>query len=463
MSTFAERLRTARRAAGLSQTELAGDGISPSYVSLLESGRRRPSPAVAAQLAAKLGCSTSQLLDGEPSEHERRIQLELAYAELALRHDSSGDALERLKALLDEGDLGPRDAVEAALLLARALEQSGDLAGAIATLTPLFERACAGDVTVPLTRVALHLCYCHSVAGDLTRTVVLGEQALQTCREQGLQGTDDYFMVSSTVMYAYADLGDEAHANTWAEQLIDEAEAAGSGRGRAAVYWNAALLAERNGRLDDAVALSRRALAQLSEFGDSRDLARLKLASAEVLLLADPPRTFEAARALDLAQSELRRLGSELDLVTFHNLRSMVALFERDPVRAERLAREASERVPSDARSEELAQAHRTLGDALAAQDKRDEAVHHWRLATELHEVAGTPGRGGALTWRDLAERFRGAGQSEAAMQAYRAALDAAGVRDRTAALLAVIDELSRSRSEAALTTSSASPGHDQV
>src|SRR5918912_1422768 len=100
VTTFGERLKTLRRAAGLSQTELAGDGISPSYVSLLEAGRRTPSPAVAALLAAKLGCSTNELLDGEPSEHERRIQLELAYAELALRHDGSADAMNRLRTLL---------------------------------------------------------------------------------------------------------------------------------------------------------------------------------------------------------------------------------------------------------------------------------------------------------------------------------------------------------------------------
>src|SRR3954467_2028418 len=105
LTTFAERLRDQRRAAGLSQTELAGDGLSPSYISLLESGRRRPSPAVASLLAANLGRSTSQLLEGEPSEHERRIQLEWAYAELALRHDGAEEAVTRLKALLEEADL----------------------------------------------------------------------------------------------------------------------------------------------------------------------------------------------------------------------------------------------------------------------------------------------------------------------------------------------------------------------
>src|SRR3954452_5728525 len=130
LTTFAERLRDLRRAAGLSQTELAGDGISPSYVSLLESGRRKPSPAVAALLAAKLGCSTSELLDGEPSEHDRRVQLELAYAELSLRHEGASEAAGRLETLLAEPGLATGDRIEGTLLLARAKELSGDLSTA---------------------------------------------------------------------------------------------------------------------------------------------------------------------------------------------------------------------------------------------------------------------------------------------------------------------------------------------
>jgi transcriptional regulator with XRE-family HTH domain len=443
VTTFAERLRMLRRAAGLSQTELAGDGLSPSYISLLESGRRSPSPAVAALLAARLGCSTSQLLQGEPSEHERRVQLELAYAELALRHGGATDAMTRLSGLLDEPDLPTAEAVEAQLLLARAQEHAGDLGAAIATLSPLLDRARAGDRAVSLPRVAVHLCFCHSQAGDLTRTVAVGEQALEACRAQGLERTDDYFMLASTVMLAYADLGDEAHASAWAQQLIAEAEAVGSLGGQAALYWNASLLAEREGHLDDALHLSRRALARLGELGDSRDLARLKLASAEVLLAADPPRTSEAGQALEQAQGDLRRLGSELDVVTFEQLRSAVSLFEGDPARAEALAREATRRLPEQAGSEELSKAHRALGDAFAAQGVREQALEQWGLAGELHAASSNPGRGTALTWRDLAERFRSAGESDSAIRAYRAALDAAGVRDRTSAVLAVIAELS--------------------
>jgi transcriptional regulator with XRE-family HTH domain len=441
VTTFAERLRTLRRAAGLSQTELAGDGLSPSYVSLLESGRRHPSPAVAAQLAAKLGCSTSQLLDGEPSEHERRVQLELAYAELALRHDGVGEALGRLTALLAEQDLPLGHRGEAALLLADALERDGQLIAAIATLSPLFDEVRSGPSTISLPRVAVQLCFCHSQAGDLTRAIQVGEKALDACRQQGLAGTDEYFMLAATVMYAYMDAGDEAHAATWAAQLIEEAEAAGSRGGRAALYWNASLLAERESRIDDALKLSRKALAHMGELGDSRDLARLKVASAGVLLAADPPRVDEAREALARAKDELHRLGSEVDLVEFDQLRSTVALLALDTAEAEDLARGATRRLPEDAAAEQLSLAHRALGDALMAQGRPDEAHEHWTNAAGL--LASAPrGRGTALVWRDLAERFRAAGQTEAALGAYRAALDAAGVRDRTKAVLDVVAEL---------------------
>ena len=441
MTTFAERLRAHRRAAGLSQTELAGDGLSPSYISLLESGRRRPSPAVAGLLAARLGCSTSQLLDGEPSEHERRIQLELAYAELALRHDGAQEAITRLQALLDEADLRAADETKAILLLAEAKERVGDLRGAIATLTPALERARAAGDRYALPRIAVHLCYSHWAAGDINRAITVGEGALEVCRQLGLGGSEEYFTLASTVMYAYADGGDEAHAATWAAQLIEEAEAVGSQGGRAALYWNAALLAEREGHIDDAMRLTGKALGHLSELGDSRDLARLKVASAGVLLAADPPRLEEARAALIQAKDELSRLGSEVDLVELDQLSSTIALLTGHSDEAETLARGAAGRLPQDAGAEQLSLAHRALGDALAGQRRRHEALQHWRNAVDLLGTAN-PGRGTALAWRDLAERFRSAGDTEAAVEAFRAALDAAGIRDRTKTVLAVIAEL---------------------
>jgi transcriptional regulator with XRE-family HTH domain len=440
VTTFGERLRTLRRAAGLSQTELAGDGLSPSYISLLESDRRRPSPAVAAQLAAQLGCSTSQLLEGEPSERERRVQLEIAYAELALRHEGAADAVVRLQGLLEEPELLPGDRADAGLLLATAYERTGELPAAVATLLPIFERACAGEGPVSVTRVGTHLCFCYAEAGDLHRAVTVGERALEACRAQGLEQTDEYFMIAATVMGAYSDMGDDLHATVWAQQLTADAENAGNRRGVAGLYWNAAVIAEQGGRIDEALHLTRRALAHLGELGESRDLARLKLASAEVLLAADPPRRDEARETLDQDEEVLRRRGGELDIVTWEHLRSTVALLDGEVALAEALARAAVERVPHEAGSDPLSLAHQALGDALAAQSRHGEAVEHYEIAADLRSM-GNGGRASALAWRDIAERLWAEGEQSAAVRAYRAALDAAGVRDRVGAVLAAVSE----------------------
>ena len=54
---FGQLLRNSRRQHGLSQIELGGDRYSGSYISLLESGRREPTPEVVEFLSRRLGVS----------------------------------------------------------------------------------------------------------------------------------------------------------------------------------------------------------------------------------------------------------------------------------------------------------------------------------------------------------------------------------------------------------------------
>ncbi|MGO1049671.1 helix-turn-helix domain-containing protein [Crossiella sp. CA198] len=56
-ASFGERLRALRTARGLTQRDLAGEGLSSSYLSRLESGQRMPTSKVVEQLAARLGVS----------------------------------------------------------------------------------------------------------------------------------------------------------------------------------------------------------------------------------------------------------------------------------------------------------------------------------------------------------------------------------------------------------------------
>src|SRR5216110_1257296 len=60
---FGRRLRRLRTERGLSQRDLAGGLVSPSYVSLLESGARVPALEVAMRLAGTLGVPVGALVE----------------------------------------------------------------------------------------------------------------------------------------------------------------------------------------------------------------------------------------------------------------------------------------------------------------------------------------------------------------------------------------------------------------
>ena len=96
MTTIADRVRQARLAAGLSQTALAGDAFSPSYISLIEAGRREPTDAALAVLAGRLGSTVEYLKHGDDGPNEARTKLEVDYAKLELTSGESSAARARL-------------------------------------------------------------------------------------------------------------------------------------------------------------------------------------------------------------------------------------------------------------------------------------------------------------------------------------------------------------------------------
>ena len=93
MSTIGNRLRELRQASGLSQLALSGDGISPGYVSLIESGKRPASATVITILARRLGVDEQFLTTGVDAEAGAALELEVAYGEIALRNGDPQQAL----------------------------------------------------------------------------------------------------------------------------------------------------------------------------------------------------------------------------------------------------------------------------------------------------------------------------------------------------------------------------------
>lgn len=78
MATVGERIRQRRLKLGLSQRELASEGVSYAYISRLEGNARQPSIKALRKLAPKLGASPCWLETGEddPAETLARIVLE---------------------------------------------------------------------------------------------------------------------------------------------------------------------------------------------------------------------------------------------------------------------------------------------------------------------------------------------------------------------------------------------------
>src|SRR5215470_18086013 len=76
-----ERLRQLRIAAGLTQSELAGERFSKEYVSQIERGKTRPTRETIAWLAARLGVDAGYLAEGVSSGERDRVEAILVRAE----------------------------------------------------------------------------------------------------------------------------------------------------------------------------------------------------------------------------------------------------------------------------------------------------------------------------------------------------------------------------------------------
>ncbi len=427
MSGLGERLKRLRLAAGMSQQELAGDEFSASYVSLIEAGKRHPSPEILRLLARRLHCGYAELEGGAACPEHRQTELDLAYARLALTHGEAASARDRLAHALERDDLDPVTQDEMILVLAEAHEQTNDLEGAVRVLLPVFDRCMHGASHLPLAVVSMLLSSYYLAAGDLHAAVRVGSSGLEAVEDLGLAGTTEHLRLAATLMWVYYELGDLLHCAAWADTLMEVAAASESSQGQAAVFWNAAVVAEARGHIDEALHLCDRALALMTEEGTVRDLPRLRVEIALYIMRADPARATEAATMLDQTLSDLQDLGGLPDMADWEVTRGLAHLLCGDPRRAEQRARRALVHLGNHS-GVPLAKAMILLGDSLAGQDRRDEAVTAYHAAGSA--LSGTVvSRLTAAVWREIAERFVLAEEPAAALEAYRQTAEAGGIR----------------------------------
>src|SRR5829696_5026482 len=272
---FGTRLRDLRQRRGISQAELAGEELSPSYVSRLEAGQRVPTDAVVRLLARRLDCRVEDLLFGEDVAAPADVELELRHAELALRSGAAQDALERferLAALPDQPHLQPlRDAIEFGL--AETLEATGAHETALAHYLGVSR----GDPASALVHQAtIGVCRCYLVCGDLARALEVGEPMYRWLAEVGALATDAGVELTAVLSSAYQERGDLATAQRLAREALAQAERLDDPMARARTYRTASLAARERGATGEALRLAERGLAVLA--GETSDeVARLRI------------------------------------------------------------------------------------------------------------------------------------------------------------------------------------------
>jgi transcriptional regulator with XRE-family HTH domain len=425
-STLGQRLRTLRIERGLSQADLAGELVSPSYVSLIESGRRSPEREVLDGLARRLGCSPLYLETGVAPEEVNEQRLRLQFASIARANGELDQARELYTALAAAATGEMR--TEARWGLAQTYEALGQLDAALTELDALTEASRSGEPGAPgLLTLMISRCRVYRRAGDFARSIEVGETALAEIRALGLDGTADAIAVASALAGSYQSRGDTFSAQRLAAQVIRQAERLDSRQAQGNAYWGACTIAASRGELTLALDLAARALGLLAESASTRSLAAMRVNYAWMLLRSEPPRLAEADAMLSHAHEALTEIAFAPLLAACETEMAWSALLGGEPCRAAELARQAGARCADPATVElQYARVVGGLAQVMAGEPDAGAAVAAdaaARLAAMGSQLEA------AQAWRDLADVLIQQGRSAQAIEALQRAADCAGLR----------------------------------
>ena len=428
-AVLGRRLRNARVAAGLTQTEAAGGHASTAYISRIEAGQRRPDLKLLGHLAERLGTTVEELLVGITRDQRAELQLELDYAELDLAAGNAAEALARAESILARlPDSGIRELDRPARFVrAFALEGKGDLDGAILALEEL---TATEPHDLDWIRGLIGLSRCYREAGDLGMAVDVGERASEVIERQGLSSLNEAMQLTLTVAAAYFERGDTGHAVRICKQTIAQAEKLGSATARGSAYWNASVMASRQGSAHEALALARKAIALFEQDSDTRNLARLRTELGHMQMRLDPPEAAEAKTILERAARELEwsnasavdKVANQLGLARAHLLLGDADAAAEQSAQTYELARDQAPLTAADALV--------LRGQIAAAQGRTDDAAATYHEAILLLSGVGADRRAAEL-WFELGGLLQDVGEATAALDAYRRAAASTGLTSR--------------------------------
>lgn len=401
MTDFGSRLRSLRLERGLSQADLGATTYSASYISHLESGRRKPTREVLDFLASRFAMRADEL-ESALGTVEPEAQHSAAMAALELRVQLAASARDYPEVL----------AASEAVPIPAAKEDS-DVWWAVmwmkaqALLASESYEPCA-QLAVDLAESSLALlsaelrAACYALASRALRAYGNLEQALERSNEAISSGFESGYLPQIAAarreqIATLAELGRLSEAVAAAQRLEGLQSQLGRTQLAGLVAWTLGNVAFLNGDPDKGVAEHARASGILSPDSDLRQWARFHKASAAMRMGAGI--TDGVDESLERAQHALALVGNASDLAELELLRAQ-RIVDDEPESALKLAEHglAMTALPDQT----MAEGHLLRARAFERLGSRSEVRTALMAAANYFDEAGADRKASAL-WRRLA------------------------------------------------------------
>src|SRR5919107_23495 len=422
-SGLGTRLRQLRVAAGLTQSDLAGDRFSKEYVSQIERGKTRPTPQTLGWIAERLGVDTSYLETGQTWDEYAEVEAAVMRAEAAVEGQRFDEAVEALGnvthspearelefrsclaeswSLMSQGELRP-----ALDLLTRARELCEDAA---------FSDVERADVLYRMGVVRYKLTSINTAVTLLTEALELADRSGSPCDRLRSHILEWRSRCSRRQRDFEAAREDIERALELADRIDDTLTVAH-------VTFQASLVAERDGQWLRARTLAEKAKELYEAHGDRKNVGRLLNNLGGLNFLLGKPD--DAVDYLKRAFSVALEVGSEPDAAQAVSSLAQVHLGAGDWTLAEEQARHALdllERRPDFL--DETGNAWIVLGRAVMEQGRLDEAQNAFAEAElNLSQLSSASHR--AIAWTAQGDLATRRGDDKSAATLYRRAAEA--------------------------------------
>ena len=409
----------------MTQTDLAGDRFSKEYVSQIERGKTRPTRETIDWLAQRLGVDAGFLANGVSADERGRVDAALARAEALLEARRNDEALEQFESIRAAVLATGMQELETRALSGEATVRmrAGEVREAIALLErarSLSEGTSFSDVE--RADVLFRLGVARYKLNSIQTSIGLFDEALKVAERSEIPSDQLRSNILAWRSRCYRRRRDLEAAREDVERALELAEGLNDKRTAADVYFQASIIADREGHWVLARSYAERAKAVYEELSDRGNLGRLLNNLGGINFLLGHPE-----EAVDFLKDAVRialEVGNDAEAAHAVNGIAQVHLRTGDVTRAEEQARYALEllgdRVDETA---EIGNAQLVLGRALLEQDRLDEAEAAFaeaedafdKLASASHRAAAWIAQGDLATKR---------GEERRAAQLYRLAAE---------------------------------------